>query len=312
SQGPPPITWATPSRITYGTALSAIQLSATSTVVGTFVYTPAAGTVPTVGTATLSVAFTPTGTVDYAPVTKTVSLIVSQDTPVVTWTPPASITYGTALSNMQLNATASVPGSFAYTPAVGNVPTAGTHVLSVTFTPTDTTNYTTVTQTVQLTVNKAAPVVTWTPPAAITYGTALSGTQLNATASVPGTFAYSPVAGVVLNPGNQTLSVTFNPTDTANYTIAAQTVSLTINKATASVPGNFVYSPAAGVVLGAGTQTLSVTFTPTDTTNYKSVTQTAQIVVNQATLTVTSANASRIYNTANPTFTGAVTGAVNG
>ena len=57
----------------------------------------------------------------------------------------------------------------------------------------------------------------------------------------------------------------------------------------------------------------SVTFTPTDTANYKSVTQTAQIVVNPGvTLTVTAANASRIYNTPNPTFTGTVTGAVNG
>ena len=65
---------------------------------------------------------------------------------------PASITYGTALSTTQLNATSSVPGSLVYTPAAGSVPTAGTDTFSVTFTPTDTTNYTTTTQTVQLTV----------------------------------------------------------------------------------------------------------------------------------------------------------------
>ena len=45
------------------------------------------------------------------------------------------------------------------------------------------------------------PVITWPTPAAITYGTPLSTTQLNATASyngktVPGTFSYSP--GTVL------------------------------------------------------------------------------------------------------------------
>ncbi len=415
SQATPPITWATPSPITYGTALSALQLNATSTVVGTFVYTPAAGTVPTAGTATLSVTFTPTDTVDYTSVTKTVSLIVNQAIPVVTWNPPTAITYGTALSTTQLNATASVPGSFVYTPAAGAVLNAGTQTLSVTFTPTDTTNYTTVTKTVQLTVNKATPVVTWAAPAPITYGTALSATQLNATASVPGSFAYTPAAGAILNAGTQTLSVTFTPTDTTNYTTVTQTVPLTVNKATltvaaanasrayntanptftgtvtgavngdiftesftttailsspvgtypitptatganlanytvvvntgtltitqatpvvtwnnpasitygtalsatqlnatATVGGSFAYTPAAGVILNAGTQTLSVTFTPTDTTNYKSVTQTAQIIVNQATLTVTAANASRIYNTANPTFTGTVTGAVNG
>ena len=36
----PAITWATPADIVYGTALSATQLNATTTVAGTFVYTP--------------------------------------------------------------------------------------------------------------------------------------------------------------------------------------------------------------------------------------------------------------------------------
>src|SRR5207245_7598343 len=109
---------------------------------------------------------------------------------------PAGITYGTALSSTQLNATASVPGSFVYTPAEGSIPAAGTDTLSATFTPTDTANYSTVTRTVQLTVSQAAPTITWAAPASITYGTALSATQLNATASVPGTLVYTPAAGV--------------------------------------------------------------------------------------------------------------------
>ena len=46
-KGLPLITWNTPAAITYGTALGAAQLNATSGgVAGTFVYTPAAGTVP--------------------------------------------------------------------------------------------------------------------------------------------------------------------------------------------------------------------------------------------------------------------------
>jgi sugar lactone lactonase YvrE len=59
----PVITWATPSSIIYGTALSAAQLNATAIVTGTFVYNPAAGTVLNAGAQTLSVAFTPTDTV---------------------------------------------------------------------------------------------------------------------------------------------------------------------------------------------------------------------------------------------------------
>ena len=58
----------------------------------------------------------------------------------------------------------------------------------------------------QITVNQAGsaiqtPAITWSNPADITYGTALSGTQLDATASVPGTFVYSPAANTVLNAG---------------------------------------------------------------------------------------------------------------
>ena len=57
-------------------------------------------------------------------------------------------------------------------------------------------------------VGKATPTITWANPAAISYGTALSGTQLNATASVPGTFVYTPASGAVLNAGTgQTLHV---------------------------------------------------------------------------------------------------------
>ena len=42
---------------------------------------------------------------------------------------------------------------------------------------------------------------------------------------MPGTFVYTPPAGTVLNAGAaQTLSVTFTPTDAANYTGATATV----------------------------------------------------------------------------------------
>src|SRR5690606_18776883 len=68
-----------------------------------------------------------------------------------------------------------------------------------------------------LLVNKATPIVTWNTPTAITYGTALSATQLNATASVAGTFTYNPAADTVLNAGSHSLSVDFTPTDAQNY-----------------------------------------------------------------------------------------------
>src|SRR5262249_25584315 len=209
---------------------------------------------------------------------------------------PADITYGTALGATQLNATANTPGTFDYTPIAGTTLNAGAaQTLSVTFTPTDTANFTTATKTVSINVLKATPVLTWATPADITYGTALGATQLNATSNTPGTFDYTPVAGTTLNAGaNQTLSVTFTPTDAANFTTATKTVSINVLKATpiitwappaditygtalsatqlnatANTPGTFVYAPAAGEVLTAGAnRILSVTFTPTDPPNF--------------------------------------------
>ena len=110
--------------------------------------------------------------------------------------------------------------------------------LSVTFTPDDTATYDIATATVTITVLKATPVITWPTPAAITYGTALGATQLNATApaGVAGTFVYTPASGVVLGAGaGQTLSVTFTPTNTADYTVATATVEITVLKATPAI-----------------------------------------------------------------------------
>jgi RHS repeat-associated protein len=142
---------------------------------------------------------------------------VGKNLPIITWATPAAILYGTALSNVQLSATASVPGTFAYTPALNTVLTAGQHTLSATFTPTDTTNYRSVTATVVLTVNSAPAAFTWNPPADITYGTRLSSTQLNVTPITPGTVVFTPAAGTVLPVGLQILWATFTPTDSSDY-----------------------------------------------------------------------------------------------
>src|SRR5690606_5175270 len=81
--------------------------------------------------------------------------------------------------------------------------------------------------------------VAWATPAAITYGTALSATQLNATASVAGTFSYTPASGTILNAGNQTLSVNFTPTDVTNYNVVNNTtVVLEVTKATLTATAN--------------------------------------------------------------------------
>lgn len=302
----PLITWATPAPITYGTALGASQLNAVSNVPGTFVYSPALGAVLTAGTQTLSATFTPSDSADYTTATASVLLVVNQASPTVSWTVPSPITYGTPLGSSQLDATANVPGAFVYSPAAGTILSAGTQTLSVTFTPADTTDYSTATGSVPLTVNKATPVLNWPPPAPITYGTPLGSAQLNATTNVGGTFLYSPGAGTILTAGTQTLSVTFTPSDATDYTNANQSNSILVNRATpvltwpppapipygttlsgtqlnatANVPGTFVYTPPVGTILQPGNQTLSVTFTPTDAVDYTPATASVNLLVTQ-------------------------------
>jgi len=287
----PALSWPTPPGIIYGAALDNAQLNASTPVPGRLDYSPAPGEVLPPGMHRLSVTFTPKDTANYATATATVSLTVAKATSVIQWPKPDPITYGTQLSTKQLCAAAPVPGTFKYNPGLGAVLAAGEHKLSVAFTPADTVGYSTSQTATTLSVAKATPAITWPTPDPIAYGAAIGATQLNATATVPGSFAYTPVAGEILAPGVHELSVTFTPTDTLNYTAAPAVVPLTITEklpaliiwlapsaisygtalsatqlnATASVPGTFVYTPSAGHVLAPGTYNLSVSFTPLDT-----------------------------------------------
>jgi hypothetical protein len=106
----PVVTWPQPASISYGTPLWA-QLNATVTVSGVNIpsnctYTPAAGTVLSVGTQTLNVQCTPSASTSYTTASQTTTIKVTQATPMITWANPASITYGTPLDLVQLNASA--------------------------------------------------------------------------------------------------------------------------------------------------------------------------------------------------------------
>jgi pilus assembly protein CpaE len=235
TEATPAIAWPMPAPIAYGAALSATELNAAASVPGTFAYTPAAGEVLAAGTHMIRVTFTPADAAGYTTAQAAVSLTVTRAKPAIAWPMPAPIAYGAALSATELNATASVPGTFVYIPAEGAVLAAGTHKPSVIFIPADTANYTRAQVAVSLTVTEATPVIAWPEPAPIAYGAALSATELNAAASVPGTFVYTPATGEVLAAGTYMLSVTFTPADAANYTTAQAAVSLAVTEATPAI-----------------------------------------------------------------------------
>ena len=80
--------------------------------------------------------------------------------------------------------------------------------------------------------NHDLPTITWASPAPITYGMALGAAQLDDKASVPGSFTYSPAAGTVLQAGNnQTLSLTFTPTDSTDYAVVTATATIDVSAA---------------------------------------------------------------------------------
>ena len=97
------------------------------------------------------------------------------------------------------------------------------------------------------------PVITWSNPPNIVFGSALGAGTLNATANVPGTFVYSPPAGTVLAVGNaQTLSVLFTPTDLVNYTTANATVQI-----------NVIGPPSSPILVSPANGATGVSLTPT-------------------------------------------------
>jgi hypothetical protein len=258
------ITWPTPAGITYGTLLSATQLNATvatsyaTTVPGTFVYTPAAGTLLTAGSQTLSVAFTPTDTVNFKPATGSVTIAVGKIAPTITWPPPADVVAGTTLSATQLNATATgisgaLPGTFAYTPALGTVLTTGTQNLSVMFTPTDLVNYTTATATVPLNVIGLA--LTALSTTVVKLGNPALNLTLTGTGFLPNSVVHvgtTPITPTFVN------STTLTAIIPASNFVTAQTLQITVNDPTQAQTSN-----ALAIIVGAPPATISVNGPPT-------------------------------------------------
>ena len=140
----------------YGTALGGAQLNAYANVWGNMSYSPSFGTVLSAGIHVLTATFVPWDPVQYSTTSTTVSILVTQGTPLVNWAAPAPIVAGTSLSGAQLDATANIPGSFSYSPGLGAIPGVGVTMLQAVFTPADNVDYATATISVPLVVTGAS------------------------------------------------------------------------------------------------------------------------------------------------------------
>ena len=214
------------------------------------------------------------------PVTFTVTVTPSTPQDPSAQGPEGTVTFSDGTTSI---GTMTLSSSSPYTAAITTSSLAvGTHSISATFTSSDGEFTAGSSAAITVTVDSGSsgtitPTINWTNPANIVYGTPLSGTQLDATATnptgnvtVPGTFAYTPPAGTVLPVGTVNLSVTFTPADPTTFSTQTATVTLTITPApvtatAGSYSGTFdgnSHSPSACAVTGAFTGTLVCTDSP--------------------------------------------------
>ena len=196
-------------------------------------------------------------TATYGTFTGSTLLTVGSIAPVITWSAPAAIPYGTPLSGAQLDASASVPGTFTYTPPLNTVLTGGPQILSATFTPNDLSSYSTVTTTVNLTVLPVIPTIT-VNGGSFTY----DGTPHPATA-VAYFVSSNPIAG--------TFNFTYTPPGNATAPVAAGTYAVIAN----FISGNPSYTN------NSGSGSISIAPAPSSTTitsNTPSLSSTGQAV----------------------------------
>ena len=195
--------------------------------------------------------------------------------------------YGVAPINLSAKASSGLPVTYSVTgPAKvsGSVLTiSGVGTVTVTAMQTGNSTYAPASWVSHsFTVSAATPTISWTAPAAITYGATLSGI-LNAAAangqtSVPGAFIYtaqstgSPAAvtaATMLPAGTYTLEAQFTPTDDTDYNTASKSVTLIVNKAAATITlassGSTALAQSTVTLMTKVTSTIS---TPTGTVNF--------------------------------------------
>src|SRR5262249_34899643 len=124
------------------------------------------------------------------------TLTITQAQPLMNWPRPVNIFAGMPLSSLQLNAQAKdpssslpIPGQYSYTPTSGTLLEPGAdQMLQVVFTPQDSLNYMTASQTSALTVDPAVSVSITSPLGALGQSGAPFSYTIAADGSAPMNF----------------------------------------------------------------------------------------------------------------------------
>ena len=227
-----------------------------------------------------------------------------------------------------------------YSRTAGETVGGSPYTISATLSPAGVlSNYNITYNTASFTITAKAASVT--PNAASkTYGTAdpmLSGTLNGFLAADGVTATYARTAGETVTGSPYTISATLSPGGIlANYTITYNTATFTITPAAASVTPNpaskiygsadpaltgtlsgflaadgvtATYSRTAGETVMGGPYTISATLSPAGVLgNYNITYNTATFTITPAAASVTPNAASKIYGSADPAFTGTLSG----
>lgn len=163
------------------------------------------------------------GTVEYDPasITRIFNIVSNQSVAKrqysLTWSNPSPIYEGTPLTSIQLNAEASISGTYEYTPTFGVKLPRGTYKLLVLFTPSDIGTYTSLTATVTLLVRAGAePTPT---PASTVRPSASPSSSINPQGNGVVTVATTPVTTVITQV--TTSAVVSVPTPSSMPTVSA-------------------------------------------------------------------------------------------
>jgi hypothetical protein len=222
------------------------------------------------------------------------------------------------------------------------IPTAvWTVVVTADFTPTDTTNYNSITgvSAGNFIIDKITPTISISNSPVTYNGGIQSATLSGSVAGIISSVLYNGLAAVPTNGWIYAVTADFIPTDTTNYNsgTGVSAGNFVIDKATptisvsnspviyngnaqsaiiyGSVPGmasSILYDGSSTIPTNVWTYVITADFTPTDTTNYNSITgvSAGNFTINKATPTISISNSPVTYNgsTQSATLSGSVAG----
>ena len=320
----------TNSPVAYDGAAHSAAVSGSVPGTASSILTGGAATQTAAGTYAVTANFTPTDTTNYNSLTAASAgnFVISKATPTLSVT-NSPVVYSAAPQTATV--TGSVAGSVSNIKynGSGTAPTAaGTYAITADFAPTDSTDYNSLTgaSAGSFVINKATPTLSVTNSPVVYSAAPQTATVTGSVAGSVSNIKYNGSGTAPTAAGTYAITADFAPTDSTDYNslTGASAGSFVINKATptlsvtnspvaydgaahsaavsGSVPGtaSSILTGGAATQTAAGTYAVTANFTPTDTTNYNSLTAASagNFVISKATPTLSVTNSPVVYSAA--------------